>query len=119
LYKTYSKHHHLAAKRIIYKTLKILGWVAAVIILVIIALVIAIQIPAVQEFAKTKAVNYLHSKINTPVSIGRLSVQFPNNITIEKVYLEDEHKDTLLYGEKIKVDIGIWQLLNNDKRQRF
>ncbi|NNV57109.1 translocation/assembly module TamB domain-containing protein [Limnovirga soli] len=86
---------------------------AAVIILLIIALVIAIQIPAVQEFAKTKAVNYLHSKINTPVSIGRLSVQFPNNITIEKVYLEDEHKDTLLYGEKIKVDIGLWQLLSN------
>jgi len=70
-------------------------------------------VPAVQNFAKEKVVSYLQSKIKTKVEIGKLSIDFPKQIVLEKVYFEDQKKDTLLAGNKIRVDISLFKLLSN------
>jgi len=75
---------------------------------------ILIQIPAVQNFAKNKAVAYLENKIKTKVSIGRLSIAFPKQIVLKDVYFEDQHKDTLLAGKELRVDIALLKLLSNE-----
>ena len=72
-----------------------------------------IQIPYVQNKIKDKVVVYLEDKIHSHVSIGKLNVDFPKNIVLEKVYLENQQKDTLLYGNKIAVDISLFKLLNH------
>lgn len=74
---------------------------------------IAIQIPAVQNFARGKIVTYLQNKIQTKVEIGKLSIDFPKRIVLENIYFEDESKDTLLAGKKIRVDIALFKLLKN------
>ena len=75
--------------------------------------IIAIQIPAVQNFAKDKAVAYLEGKIKTKVVIGKLSIAFPKRIVLSGIYLEDQKHDTLLAGKEIRVDIGMFALLKH------
>ncbi len=78
-----------------------------------ILVLIAIQIPAVQNFARGKIVTYLEKKIHTKVEIGKLSIDFPKRIVLENIYFEDQAKDTLLAGKKIRVDITLLKLLNH------
>ncbi|MBC7607629.1 MAG: translocation/assembly module TamB domain-containing protein [Burkholderiales bacterium] len=79
----------------------------------LILVLLLVQIPFVQNKIKDKAVTYLEGKIHTKVAIGHIDVGFPKNIILEKVYLESQQKDTLLYGEKLEVNISLFKLLNN------
>jgi hypothetical protein len=103
----------VTGKKILRKSLKILAWVVGSIIFLLLLVLILIQIPAVQNFAKDKLVGYLENKIHTKVAIGKLSIDFPKQIVLENVYLEDQQKDTLLSGGKIQVDIALLKLLSN------
>ncbi|KDN54560.1 translocation/assembly module TamB domain-containing protein [Flavobacterium seoulense] len=76
-------------------------------------LVIAFQIPFVQNFAKDKAVTYLEKKIKTKVEVGTIEIGLPKNIILRDFYFEDQSKDTLLAGKTLKVDISLFELLNN------
>lgn len=83
-------------------------------IFLVLLLYILIQIPGVQNFAKNKIVSYLQNKIKTKVEIGKFSLDFPKQIVLQNVYFEDQHKDTLLYGGNIRVDISLFKLLSNE-----
>jgi hypothetical protein len=76
-------------------------------------IVILIQVPAVQNFAKDKAVTFLQNKIHTKVQIGHISLGLPKLLVLEDVYFEDQKKDTLIAGDKLKVDITLLKLLKN------
>ncbi|WP_370579823.1 translocation/assembly module TamB domain-containing protein [Mucilaginibacter sp. X5P1] len=67
-----------------------------------------------QNFAKNKAVTFLENKIHTKVKIGHISLGLPKLIVLEDVYFEDQHRDTLIAGEKLKVDISMLKLLRNE-----
>ena len=93
--------------------LKTILWIIASVILLVLLIVILIQVPAVQNFVKDKAVSFIQGKIHTPVKIGHISLGLPKLIVLEDVYFEDQHKDTLIAGEKLKVDISLFKLLDN------
>jgi hypothetical protein len=93
--------------------LKTILWIIASVIFLILLVVILIQVPAVQNFAKNKAVTYLQNKIHTKVEIGRISLGLPKLLVLEDVYFEDQNKDTLIAGDKLKVDITLMKLLKN------
>ncbi len=96
------------------RILKILAWIVACIFFIIILVLILIQIPAVQNFAKDKAVAYLQNKIKTKVEIGDLSVSFPKEIVLKNVFLEDQKHDTLLYTQELRVNIAMFGLLHHE-----
>ncbi|RFM26566.1 translocation/assembly module TamB domain-containing protein [Deminuibacter soli] len=91
--------------------IKVVLWTIAGIFFIVILAVILIQLPSVQNFAKNKAVAYLEKKLKTKVSIGRLAINFPKRIVLEHIYLEDQHRDTLLSGDTLRVDIALLKLL--------
>jgi hypothetical protein len=93
--------------------LKTILWIIASVIFLILLVVILIQVPAVQNFAKNKAVTYLQNKIHTKVEIGHISLGLPKLLVLEDVYFEDQKKDTLIAGDKLKVDITLMKLLKN------
>lgn len=93
--------------------LKTILWIIASIIFLVLLIVILIQVPAVQNFAKDKAVNFLQGKIHTKVQIGHISLGLPKLLVLENVYFEDQKKDTLIAGEKLKVDISLFKLFHN------
>ncbi|OCX51983.1 hypothetical protein BEL04_16700 [Mucilaginibacter sp. PPCGB 2223] len=94
--------------------LKTLLWITGVVIFVVVLVLVLIQVPAVQNFAKNKAVTFLQNKIHTKVQINKLSVEFPKLVVLQGVYFADQHGDTLLAGDKLKVDISMFKLLHHN-----
>src|SRR5690606_8187435 len=76
-------------------------------------LVIALQIPAVQQFTAQKATNYLAETLKTKVSIGRFTTDWRNSIVLKEIYLEDQKQDTLVYAERLGLDLNLFGLLNS------
>ncbi|WP_290835198.1 translocation/assembly module TamB [Flavobacterium sp.] len=93
--------------------MKVFLWIIGSFLTLFLLLVLALQIPAVQNFAKDKAVTYLEGKIKTKVAIDRIEIGIPKKVILEGFYFEDQQKDTLLAGKKLAVDISLFQLLNN------
>jgi hypothetical protein len=93
--------------RIVLKTILIL-------LGVLLILIVLIQIEPVQNWAKGKATNWLSKKLNTKVEIDRLFIKFPSYVMLEKVYIEDQQKDTLLYTGQLQVNINMWKLLSSE-----
>lgn len=109
----------VAAKKkrtLLSRILRIFGWIIASVIFLIILVLILIQIPAVQNFGRKKIASYLEHKLNTKVEIGRLDINFPTALALKNVYIEDQSKDTLLYGGELAVDISMLKLLKNEIR---
>lgn len=95
------------------RILKILGWTVGSIILLLLLVVLLIQVPGVQNFARKKAVAFLENKLGTKVQVDHLSIAFPKKVVLEGVYFEDQKKDTLLAGRRLAVDISMFRLLDN------
>lgn len=102
-----------ASKKYINLFIKILSWTLGIIVVLCILLFVLVQIPAVQNYAKDQTVSWLNGKLKTKVSIAKLRINFPNKILIEKIYFEDQQKDSLLWGNQISVDISLFKLLQN------
>lgn len=82
-------------------------------ILLVVLLAVSLNIPAVQNFAKDQAITWLKKKTKTQVSLESIKIAFPKDIVINKFYIEDLKKDTLLYAQKLQVDINLPKLLSN------
>jgi len=93
--------------------LKTIIWIIGSILFLILLVVILIQVPAVQNFVKDKAVTFLENKIHTKVKIAHISLGLPKLIVVDSVYFEDQKKDTLIAGDQVKIDISLFQLLHN------
>ena len=93
--------------------LKTILWIVGSIIFLLLLIVILIQVPAVQNFAKNKAVTFLQNKIHTKVQIGHISLDLPKMLVLEDVYFGDQKNDTLIAGRKLKVDISMLELLHH------
>lgn len=69
-----------------------------------------IQIRQVQVFAARKGAKYLSEKLHTTVRIESVEIDFFKKLILEEVYIEDLHHDTLLYAEKLKLEIADFNL---------
>src|SRR5665647_1200153 len=99
-------------KPYIWKTLKVIAWVAVSLVLIFILIAVLIQIPAIQTKIVHYATSFVSNKTHTKVEIKHVSISFPKSVVIEGLYLEDLKKDTLLYSEKAKVNIALYDLLS-------
>ncbi|SEA20992.1 Family of unknown function [Arachidicoccus rhizosphaerae] len=96
------------------KTLKIalkaILWVLGSIIVILVLVILLLQVPSVQNFIRKKAVSYLENKLGTRVEIASVYLKFPTSLSVKGVYLEDQHKDTLLYSEDLEARMNLWKL---------
>jgi hypothetical protein len=86
-----------------------------VIIILLFLLVIVLfllQTSSVQNFGRKKIQAYLVSKLHTKVIIGEFSIDFPKNIVLKNIFLEDQHRDTLLSAVNINLGVNLWALFN-------
>ena len=95
------------------KSLKIVFWIITSIILLFILIALSLNIPAVQNFVKDKAITYLKNKTKTEVSLESIKIALPKDVVLNRFYIEDLKGDTLLYAEKLQVDISLFKLLKN------
>ncbi|MBY8961440.1 translocation/assembly module TamB domain-containing protein [Flavobacterium sp. D11R37] len=101
-------------KKYLRKSGKVLLWIIGSVIGLFLLIVLLLQVPYVQNLVKDKAVSYLEDKIGTEVQIGRIEIGLPKKVILEGIYFESQEGDTLLAGEKLKVDISLFKLLSNE-----
>lgn len=99
---------------ILKKILKILLWIIASIVILFIIIVLLIRMPAVQEYIVNKAEPMVEKKIGTRFDIRGAYISFPDNVTVEGLYVEDLQKDTLASIGNLEVDIGLFGLFNSE-----
>jgi translocation and assembly module TamB len=101
-------------KSLLWRIGKVLAWVVASLIFLVILILILIQTSFVQNFARKKVISYLENKLKTKVAIGKLDIKFPTALSLQHVFFEDQSKDTLLYGGELKVDIDMLGLIRKN-----
>ena len=70
-------------------------------------IIIALQIPKVQNFAAQRGATYLAGMLDTRVEIGRFKTDWRNAIVLEDVYMEDQQQDTLWYSQRLGLDLKV------------
>ncbi|WP_281237797.1 translocation/assembly module TamB domain-containing protein [Flavobacterium praedii] len=95
------------------KTKRIILWSALTIVCFLLLIIVLIQVPAIQNFAKDKVLTYLNEKLKTKSSLDHIAITFPKTIVLEGFYFEDQHKDTLLSGKRLAIDIDLFKIFNH------
>ncbi|RYY49197.1 MAG: translocation/assembly module TamB [Chitinophagaceae bacterium] len=67
-----------------------------------------------KKLVRNQVVSYLENHLKTKVSIGSVDYTLPEWIELNNVYIEDQQKDTLLFGERLKVNISMYKLLRGN-----
>lgn len=80
----------------------------------VLVLLILVQTPPVQNFARKKVQAWLQKKLNTRFEVGKVYIGLPSAVILENVYLEDRAKDTLLYGGRIRANVSLFKLIKGD-----
>lgn len=88
-------------------------WTIGSVIALFLLVLILLQLPPVQDFARGKLVTFLEQKIQTPVQIEKIYIALPKKIVLRGVYVESREHDTLLAGDKLAVDISLLKLIDN------
>ncbi|MBC8112352.1 MAG: hypothetical protein H7Y04_14960 [Verrucomicrobia bacterium] len=103
----------MTPQKILRKTLKITLWVFGVLTGLLLIAILLLQIPPVQHYLTDKAVNFLEDKLKTRVALAGINVGFPKFVVLNGVYIEDLQKDTLLYSQRLAVDMDFFALRDN------
>jgi translocation and assembly module TamB len=110
----HANHDQIEPKRNRNKIVKIIFktflWIGSILIMLIIIIVIILQLPSTQRFLSQKTIEYLSKKIKSKIELGNIRIAFPQTIEISELYVEDLNKDTLLYGESLKININLSDL---------
>lgn len=101
------------ASKVIKKILRILLWFMGTLLLLFLSFYVALRNPALQTWATNRIGDYFSSRWGTTVRVEGVAIEFWKKIVLEEVYVEDQHRDTLLYAEKLKLDIGIFDSDSN------
>lgn len=107
------KDYGMKWKKTILVILKILAGTLGSLILLLVVLVLLIRLPSVQTYITHQATQYLSNKTHTKVELKGVWISFPKSIVLDRLYAEDAAHDTLLYLEKLNVDIDMLALLKH------
>lgn len=93
---------------------KIASWTIGIVILLIMLLPVAMYIPWVQNKAKDIACSYVKNKTGMDLSVGKILIKFPLDISLDDVKLLDENGDTMVVAKNFTGSVAVRPLL--DKR---
>ncbi len=88
------------------KVLRVFLYFIGVLIFLFTTFYFAFRSPGFQTWAANRAAWYLSNQWGAKVTVDGVDIEFWKKIVLEGVYIEDQHRDTLLYAEKLKLDIG-------------
>ncbi|MCB0642489.1 MAG: hypothetical protein KDC44_12655, partial [Phaeodactylibacter sp.] len=79
----------------------------------LLALMLVLHIPVVQNWAAKKASAYLSEEFQTTVSLDYIRIGIFDSFILDEFYIEDLRGDTLLYSKSLQVDLkrGLFGLL--------
>ena len=89
-------------------------WLLVSIVSLIILVFIFINIPYGKKVVKNQLVSFLTKKLETKITVGSIDYSLPKWVNLKDIYVEDQKKDTLLYGGALGLDISMLKLINGE-----
>ena len=77
-------------------------------------LLIFINLNVGKRVVRNQVQSYLQKKLHTKVTIGAVDYSLPQWLKIKRIYVEDQKKDSLIYGEELSVDLNMLKLLRGN-----
>ncbi len=74
-------------------------------LVLLLLLPLAIYIPAVQQWGKNKAIDYVQTSMGMELQIGSLSIGFPLNLQLNNIVLLTAEQDTLLQSQQAQLSV--------------
>lgn len=93
------------------KFLRVILYILGGLIVFLGILYLLLRTPKVQTFITHKITAQLSDQLGTTVQVKGVDIDFVKKVVLEGIYLEDQQQDTLLYAEKLRIDIGLFALL--------
>src|ERR1700712_1863145 len=104
----------MTAKKVLKKIGKVILWLLVFVLVVIVAAFTFLSTNYARRLIRDKAQVYLQNKLHTKVVIGSVDFSLPEWIAINNIYIEDQHKDTLLSGSRLAVEIDMLKLIHSE-----
>jgi len=101
----------MTIKRVLKKTGKVFLYILGIVLVLLIGTVIFINTNYAKRLIRDKVQSYLQTKLNTRIVIGSIDYSLPKWIEINNIYVEDQLKDTLFFGERLSVDLDMIKLI--------
>lgn len=95
------------------KSIKYLIIFLGIIISVPTLLSFVLRIPVVQTFMIRRVTDYLSAEIRSTISVGKMEFKFFNKLSLNDVIIKDQNDDTMLYSQRVSVDIKHLDLKSN------
>ncbi len=93
---------------------RIVSWTIGIVILLIILLLLIMYIPWVQEKAKDIACTYVKEKTGMNLSVGKILIKFPLDISLDDVKLLDQNGDTMLVAKNFTANVALRPILDKE-----
>ncbi|HLV14652.1 MAG TPA: translocation/assembly module TamB domain-containing protein [Xanthomarina sp.] len=97
-----------------FRFLKIVGRIILGFLLLLFLLILFIRSPWGQDIIVTKAVSFLSNKTKTKVELDKLFITFDGDIQLNRLYLEDQKGDTLIYSRKLQANVPLWSMIQGN-----
>jgi len=69
-----------------------------------------LQTSRIQDFITSSVVYELSQKIHSKVTVGRINYTLFNDIVLNDLYVEDQHKDTLVFVSQADAHFDFWKI---------
>jgi len=89
------------------KTLTILSFLLATILLILATVPVLLQSDKIQNYIAQKVIKELSQNFGTEISIGKVKYQLFNAIQIHDILIKDQEADTLAYIQKAKLNFQL------------
>ncbi len=106
-------------KQILFRTLKIISKLVAILLLLILLLVAVLNIPLVQTYVTQKIAQIISDDYGVDFQVGGVMVAIPNTLQIHDLFVPGQSVDTLLYLGTLKADLSLLRLINREVQVRY
>ena len=83
------------------------------IIILLLLVVLLLQTRWAKNLLRDKIQAFVSEKTKSEFVIGSIDYSLPKWVELNGVFMRDQAKDTLLYGQQIKVDINMLELISS------
>ncbi|MCM4156856.1 translocation/assembly module TamB domain-containing protein [Gramella sp. AN32] len=101
-------------KRVLFKTLRILGKIILGIIIFLILLILFVRSPWGQNIIKDKFISSVEKKTGATIELEKLFIKFNGDIQIDNLYVATPEGDTIVYSESLSAGIPILPIIRGN-----
>lgn len=101
----------ISLKKALRKSLRVGVFFVLMLVLISITASLLLLIPSVQTYMTKKITDTLSNKSQSKIEVRQVRIAFPKTVRLAGIYAEDTSGDTLLYANRLDIDVALFPLV--------